>query len=133
MARRPLQRRKDVPKASFFRSMAGGVPSGATEGSSIGPDTEPVFFIFSGSFFGTPFAPKTLFFAWKNQHFEVHFGAQNGVPRGAHFSRFSLFSGSFFGTPFVPKTFLQGKIKIFRSILGPRTGSSGEPFFHVFL
>ena len=29
--------KRQVPKASFFRSMAGGVPSGATEGSSMGP------------------------------------------------------------------------------------------------
>ena len=44
--------------------------------------------IFSGSFFGIPFAPKILFLAMKNQDFEVHFGAQNGSARGAHFSRF---------------------------------------------
>jgi hypothetical protein len=43
----------------------------------------------SGSFFGTPFAPKTLLFARKNQHYEVHFGAQNGVPREPEFSIFS--------------------------------------------
>ena len=49
------------PKASFFRSMAGGVPSGATEGSSMGPGCDQDFSIFSGSFFGTPFAPKTFF------------------------------------------------------------------------
>ena len=70
------------PKASFFRSMAGGVPSGATEGSSMGSGAGRSFFIFSGSFFGTPFAPKTLLFARKNQHFEVHFGAQNVVLQG---------------------------------------------------
>ena len=51
-----------IPKASFFRSMAGGVPSGATEGSSMGRGTGPANFIISGSFFGTPFAPKNLFF-----------------------------------------------------------------------
>ena len=33
-----------IPKASFFRSMAGGVPSGATEGSSMGPGRAPSFF-----------------------------------------------------------------------------------------
>ena len=94
-----------IPKASFFRSMAGGVPYGATEGSSMDPRRERPFFTFSGSFFGTPFAPKTLFFARKNQHFEVHFGAQNGSARRAHFSSVSLFSGSFLGTLFAPKTF----------------------------
>ena len=77
------------PKASFFRSMAGGVPYGATEGSSMGPGWDHCFFTFSGSFLGTPFAPKTLLFARKNQHFEVHVGAQNGVTRGPKFSRFS--------------------------------------------
>ena len=66
--------------------MAGGVPYGATEGSSMDPGWERFFFTFSGSFLGTPFAPKTVFFARKNQHFEVHFGAQNGSLRGAHFS-----------------------------------------------
>ena len=74
-------RRGHFPKASFFRSMAGGVPSGATEGSSMGPGSGVLFSIFSGSFFGTPFAPKTSFFARKSQHFEVHFGVQNGVLR----------------------------------------------------
>ena len=101
---RPLAGCQIIPKASFFRSMAGGVPSGATEGSSMGPPRERFFFSFSGSFFGTPFAPKTLFFAMKNQHFEVHFGVQNGSARGPFFSSFSLFSGSFLGTPFAPKT-----------------------------
>ena len=62
--------------------MAGGVPSGATEGSSMGPALGQGIYTFSGSFFGTPFAPKTLFFGVKNQHFEVHFGDQNGVLRG---------------------------------------------------
>ena len=89
--------------------MAGGVPYGATEGSSMGPSPRRFFLIFSGLFFGTPFAPKTVFFARKNQHFEVHFGAQNGVLRGALCSSFSLFSGSFFGTPFAPKTFFTMK------------------------
>ena len=65
--------------------------------------------------------------------FGVLFGAQNGVLRGAHFSSFSLFSGSFFGTPFAPTTlFLQGKTKVLGFILGPKTESSGDPFFQAF-
>ena len=32
------------------------------------------FLLFSGSFFGTLFVPKTLFFARKNQDFGLHFG-----------------------------------------------------------
>ena len=54
----------------------------------MGPGLDLDFFIFSGSFLGTPFAPKTLFFEMKNQHFEVHFGVQNGVPPGGLFSYF---------------------------------------------
>ena len=65
--------------------MAGGVPSGATEGSSMGPSSGHWNFIFSGSFFGTLFAPKTLLFARKNQHFGVHFRSQNGAPPGPFF------------------------------------------------
>ena len=67
--------------------MAGGVPSGATEGSSMGPDCALFFSTFSGSFLGTPFAPKTLLFARKNQHFEVHFGVDFGVHFGAEKTR----------------------------------------------
>ena len=57
-----------VPKASFFRSTAGGVPSGATEGSSMGPGLEPFFFTFSGHLLD-PFL----------EHFFMIFWAQNGV------------------------------------------------------
>ena len=127
----PISRLYKVPKASFFRSMAGGVPYGATEGSSMGPPPAPPFFTFSGSFFGTPFAPKTVFFARKNQHFEVHFGAQNGVLRGAHFSRFSLFSGSFLGTPFAPKTlfFYKEKSRLLGPFWAPERGPPETHFF----
>ena len=56
-----------VPKASFFRSMAGGVPSGATEGSSMGPDWDHLFLLFRAHF-RDPFS----------EHFFVIFGPQNG-------------------------------------------------------
>ena len=51
----------------------------------MGPDSGQGICIFSGSFFGTPFAPKTLLFARKNQHYEVYFG------QGAGF--FKIFGG----------------------------------------
>ncbi len=50
------------------------------------------FSLFSGSFFGTPFAPKTLFFAMKNKDFGLHFGPQNGVLWRPFFSSFLSFS-----------------------------------------
>ena len=88
-----------IPKASFFRSMAGGVPSGATEGSSMGPGPGHPNFTFSGSFLGTPFAPKTMFFAMKNQHFEVHFGAQKHTPPGTLNFKFFVIFRFIFGDP----------------------------------
>ena len=39
-----------IPKASLFTSPAGGVPSGATEGNSMGPESDQTFFTFSGHF-----------------------------------------------------------------------------------
>ena len=56
-----------VPKASFFRSTAGGVPCGATEGSSMGPGTEHPFLLFRSHFLD-PFS----------EHFFLIFGPQNG-------------------------------------------------------
>jgi hypothetical protein len=52
--RRPLKSPEVlvIPKASFFRSMAGGVPSGATEGSSMGLGWILCFFHFFGFIFG---------------------------------------------------------------------------------
>ena len=91
------------PKASFFRSMAGGVPSGATEGGVWVPPPDCFFQPFRVHFW-EPRLLRKPFFARKNHYFEVHFGVQNGVLREPGFSRFSLFSGSFLGTPFVPKT-----------------------------
>ena len=52
-----------IPKASFFRSMAGGVPSGATEGSSMGPGWD-YFFLPFRALFRDPFS----------EHFFVIFG-----------------------------------------------------------
>ena len=113
--------------------MAGGVPYGATEGSSMGPGLHHCFFTFSGSFLGTLSAPKMLFFARKKQHFDVHFGVQNGVLRGAHFSSFSLFSGSFLGTPFAPKTsFSTMKNQDFEVHFGRQNGVLRRPFFSSF-
>ena len=99
--RRPLKSPEVlvIPKASFFRSMAGGVPSGATEGSSMGPPFHPPNFTFSGSFFGTLFAPKTLFSVMKNQDFEVHFGGPKRGGLGTLFVKIAVFFGIIFGNP----------------------------------
>ena len=55
------------PKASLFTSPAGGVPSGATEGSSMGPATQHPFLLFGDHFLD--------FFL---EHFFLIFGPQNG-------------------------------------------------------
>ena len=55
------------PKASLFTSPAGGVPSGATEGSSMGPPSDQTFFIFSVCF-QDPFS----------EHFFMFFGTKMG-------------------------------------------------------
>ena len=76
-----LELRMLIPKASFFRSMAGGVPSGATEGSSMGPEVHDSFLHFRDHF-QDPFP----------EHFFMIFGPRNGsqnhpkmVPKSFHF------------------------------------------------
>ena len=56
-----------IPKASFLRSTAGGVPSGATEGSSMGPAWDHSFLLFRAHFLDT-----------FSEHFFMIFGPQNG-------------------------------------------------------
>ena len=56
-----------IPKASFFRSYAGGVPSGATEGSSMGAPRTHLFLLFRDHFLD-PFS----------EHFFLIFGPQKG-------------------------------------------------------
>ena len=79
-----------VPKASLFTSPAGGVPSGATEGSSMGPGSDHLFFTFFGLF-------QDLF----SEHFFMIFGSKMGskiwsklIPKSVLFS--VLVGDSFF-------------------------------------
>ena len=89
-----------IPKASFFRSMAGGVPSGATEGSSMGPGPHDSFFISEPpkvttvTHFGTKtVSPGSRIFQDPfPEHFFMIFGPRNGpqnhpkmVPKSFHF------------------------------------------------
>ena len=112
--------------------MAGGVPSGATEGSSMGPGMRNPFFIFSGSFFGTPFAPKTLFVARKNPHFEVHFGVQKPTTPGTLFFKIFVIFGFIFGNPVCSENGVICKEK--PTFLGPFWAPErGPPETHFFM
>ena len=69
-----------VPKASLFTSPAGGVPSGATEGSSMGPAPDHSFLLFRDPFLD-PFS----------EHFFLIFGPQNAPKIGPKIVPKSIF------------------------------------------
>ena len=101
-----------------------GVRFGPQKGSLRGAHFSS-FSLFSGSFFGTPFAPKTLFFAMKNKGFGLHFGPQNGPLWRPFFSSFFV----------IPKPSSDRKMQTvlyFLHFLLPRSGPQKTVFFKVF-
>ena len=101
----------------------------------MGPAGDHWNFTFSGSFFGTPFAQKTLFFAMKNQHFEVHFGVQNGGMGGTLFFKIFVIFGFIFGDPVCSENlvFYDEKSRFVGPFWAPKRGPLETHFFMFFV
>ena len=88
-----------VPKASFFRSMAGGVPSGATEGSSMAPGRGRSLFVFWGFVFWNLVCSENLIFCDEKSRFRTPFWGPKRRDPGDRF--FKVFRAGF-RAPFWP-------------------------------
>ena len=99
---------------------------GAASGQGLGT--------FSGSFFGTPFSPKSVFFAIQNQDFEVHFGVPKRRDAGDPFFKIFVIFGFVFRDPVCSENliFCKEKSRFWASFWALKRTPSEAFFFHFF-